>query len=303
MVAEVAFVRNDGYDLLQFEEMNQPIYVAGQTTATNKDLFRPYRGFSSVLRSTNWGHSDYKGLEMSLQRRFSKGLGFGVAYTLSESNDLMSGFHSGATSTLYLLKPQDSNNPEAEYANSDFDARHRFTASQIWELPFGPNRRWLSKGALGHVVGGWTLTSLWTFQTGFPYNVFDGADPCLRAGGYTASCRPNLIGDPDTGPKTAAQWFNTAAYQRTPIGQFGSAPRNSFRGPGLANTDVALIKRVLLDAVRNGMNLELRVETFNLFNRVNFGVPNLNIASGTFGRIGSTATDAREFQLAVKLNF
>ena len=55
MVAEVAYVQNDGKDLLQFEEMNQPIYVAGQTTAANKDLFRPYPGFSSVLRSTNWG--------------------------------------------------------------------------------------------------------------------------------------------------------------------------------------------------------------------------------------------------------
>ncbi len=303
MVAEVAVVKNDGYDLLQFEEMNQPIYVPGQTTAANKDLFRPYSGFSSVLRSTNWGHSDYKGLEMSLQRRFSGGLGFGAAYTLSSSHDLMSGFHSGATSTLYLLKPQDSDNPEAEYAPSDFDARHRFTASQVWELPFGPKRRWLQEGALAHVVGGWTVTSLWTFQSGFPYNVFDGADPCLRAGGYTASCRPNLVGDPDAGPKTAAQWFNVAAYQRTAPGQFGSAPRNSFRGPGLANTDIALIKRVFLDRVRQGMNLELRLEVFNAFNRVNLGVPNLNIASGAFGRIGSTATDSREYQVGVKFTF
>lgn len=156
---------------------------------------------------------------------------------------------------------------------------------------------------MAHVVGGWTVTSLWTFQSGFPYNVFDGADPCLRAGGYTASCRPNLVGDPDAGPKTAAQWFNVAAYQRTAPGQFGSAPRNSFRGPGLANTDIALIKRVFLDRVRQGMNLELRLEAFNAFNRVNLGVPNLNIASGAFGRIGSTATDAREYQVGVKFTF
>lgn len=303
MVAEIAFVKNDGYDLLQFEEMNQPIYVAGQTTAANKDLFRPYTGFTSVLRSTNWGRSDYKGMELSLQRRFTNGLGFGAAYTLSSSHDLMSGFHSGATSTLYLLKPQDSDNPGAEYAPSDFDARQRFTASQIWELPFGPNRRWLTQGALAQVLGGWTITSLWTFQSGFPYNVFDGADPCLRAGGYTASCRPNLVGDPNAGPQTAAQWLNTAAYQRTAPGQFGTAPRNSFRGPGLANTDFALIKRVYLDRVRKGMNLELRVESFNAFNRVNLGVPNLNIASGAFGRIGNTATDAREYQVGVKFSF
>lgn len=303
MVLEVAYVQNDGKDLLQFEEMNQPIYVPGQTTAANKDQFRPYRGFSSVLRSTNWGHSDYRGLETSIQRRFSNGIGFGAAYTLSNSHDLSSGFHSGATSTTYLLKPQDSDNPEAEYAPSDFDARHRFTASQIWELPFGVNRRWLNSGVMAQVIGGWTVTSLWTLQSGFPYNVFDGADPCLRAGGYTASCRPNLVGDPDSGPKTAAQWFNAAAYQRTGPGEFGSAPRNSFRGPGLVNTDLALIKRVYMNGVRQGMNVEVRLEAFNAFNRVNLGVPNLNIASAAFGRIGSTATDAREFQFGVKLTF
>ncbi len=303
MVAEVAFVKNDGYDLLQFEEMNQPIYVAGQTTAANKDLYRPYTGFSSVLRSTNWGHSDYKGVEMSLQRRFTKGLGFGLAYTLSSSHDLMSGFHSGATSTTYLLKPQDARNPEAEYAASDFDARHRFTASQVWDLPFGPNGRWLKAGAMSQVVGGWTFTSIWTFQSGFPYNVFDGSDPCLLAGGYTATCRPNLVGDPNAGPKTATEWLNKAAYQRTTIGQLGSAPRNSFRGPGLVNTDFSLIKRIVLDSVHKGLGLELRLESFNAFNHVNFGVPNLNIASGAFGRIGGTATDAREYQVGLKVRF
>ena len=119
MVAEVAYVQNDGKDLLQFEEMNQPFYVAGQTTALNKDLFRPYRGFSSVLRSTNWGHSDYKGLETSVQRRFANGLAFGVSYTLATSHDLSSGFHSGATSTTYLLKPQHrAGTPQARHVHA-----------------------------------------------------------------------------------------------------------------------------------------------------------------------------------------
>ncbi len=170
-------------------------------------------------------------------------------------------------------------------------------------MPWGVNRKWLTSGVLAQVIGGWTVTSLWTFQSGFPYNVFDGADPCLRAGGYTPSCRPNLVGDPDEGPRTADQWLNVLAYRRTGPGEFGSAPRNSFRGPDLVNTDIALIKRVSMGGVRRGMNLELRIEAFNAFNRVNLGVPNLNIASATFGRIGSTATDAREFQFGVKLSF
>jgi hypothetical protein len=301
---EIAYVGNRTKELLQFEEMNQPIFVAGETTAANKDLYRPYRGFSSVLRSDNWGKSEYSGFETSVQRRFSNGLGFQVAYTLSHAKDYSSGFHSGATSTTYLLKPQDSENLEPEWADADFDARHRLVASQVWELPFGPNRPWLKSGALSHVIGGWSIAGIYTVQTGFPYNVFDGSDPCLRAGGYTATCRPNLVGDPllPSSDRTAARWFNTAAFQRTAPGEFGSTPRNAVRGPGLKNVDLSLSKRVVLDGVKQGMNLELRIDAFNAFNNVNFGVPNLNFASAAFGRIGS-ALDAREFQFGVKLNF
>ena len=301
---EVAYVGNRGRRLLQFEEMNQPFFVTGQTTAANKDLFRPYRGFSSVLRSTNWGKSEYNGLETSVQRRFSNGLGFQVAYTLSHAKDYSSGFHSGATSTLYLLKPQDSNNLAPEWADADFDARHRLVASEVWELPFGPERRWLNTGVLAHVIGGWSLAGIYTVQTGFPYNVFDGSDPCLRAGGYTASCRPNLVGDPDlaSSDQSAARWFDTTAFRKTAPGEFGSTPRNAIRGPGLKNVDLSLSKRVTLDAMRRGMNLEIRIDAFNAFNNVNLGVPNLNFASAAFGRIG-TALDAREFQFGFKLNF
>jgi hypothetical protein len=285
--------------------MNQPIFVAGQTTAANKDLFRPYKGFSSVLRSTNWGKSTYNGIETSVQRRFSGGLGFQVAYTRSHAMDYSSGFHSGATSTLYLLKPQDTNNLAPEWADADFDARHRLVASEIWELPFGPTRRWLREGVLSQVAGGWSLSGIYTFQSGFPYNVFDGNDPCLRAGGYTATCRPNLVGDPalPSSERSATRWFNTAAFQKTAPGEFGTTPRNAIRGPSLRNVDLSISKRLTIDAVRKGMNVELRIDAFNAFNNVNFGVPQLNIASSAFGRIGSTATDAREFQFGVKLNF
>jgi outer membrane receptor protein involved in Fe transport len=302
---EVAYVGNRGRDLLQFEEMNQPIFVAGQTTAANKDLYRPYRGFSSVLRSTNWGKSTYNGIETSVQRRFSGGLGFQVAYTRSHAMDYSSGFHSGATSTLYLLKPQDTNNLAPEWADADFDARHRLVVSEIWELPFGANRRWLREGVWSHVAGGWSASGIYTFQSGFPYNVFDGNDPCLRAGGYTATCRPNLVGDPDLAgsERSATRWFNTAAFQKTAAGDFGTTPRNAIRGPSLRNVDLSFSRRVGLGAARRGMNLELRVDVFNAFNAVNFGVPQLNIASSAFGRISATATDAREFQFGVKFNF
>lgn len=302
---EMAYVGNRGYDLLQFREMNQPIYVAGQTTAATKDRFRPYPGFSSVLRSTNWGKSEYNGVETTLQRRFANGLGYQVAYTLSASKDYSSHFHSGATSRVYVMTPQDDGNIPAEWAHSDHDARHRLVISNVYELPFGPGRRWLSKGVLGNILGNWTLASIWTWQSGFPYNVYDGSDRCLTAGNYTPTCRPNLVGDPilSSDGRSAARWFNTSAFERTALGQFGSAPRNSIRGPGLVNTDLSIIKRLRLDGARQGLNVEFRAEAFNLFNRVNLGAPVNDMSSSAFGRIGSTATPAREFQFGVKINF
>jgi outer membrane receptor protein involved in Fe transport len=302
---EMAYVGNRGYDLLQFREMNQPIFVPGQTTAATKDLFRPYPGFSSVLRSTNWGKSEYNGLETTVQRRFTGGLGFQASYTLSASKDYSSHFHSGATSRVYVLAPQDDANIPAEWAYSDHDARHRVVLSEVWDLPFGTNRKWLSTGVLGNILGNWTLASIWTFQSGFPYNVFDGSDRCLTAGSYTPTCRPNLVGDPilSSDDRTPQRWFNTAAFQRTDVGQFGNAPRNSVRGPGLANTDISIIKRIRLDGVKNGLTLDFRAEAFNVFNRVNFGPPTNDFSSAAFGRIGTTATEAREFQLGVKVTF
>lgn len=302
---EMAYVGNQSHKLLQFREMNQPIYVPGQTTAANKDSFRPFPGFSSVLRSTNWGTSNYNGLETSVQRRFSRGLGFQVGWMWAKSLDLASQFHSGATNRTYLMMPQDDNNRRADYGPSVFDVRHRVVAAQIWDMPFGPGRRYLKEGPLTQVLGGWTLTSIWTFQMGFPYTIYDGSDRTRTAGSWTPNGRPNLVGDPNlpSSERTPNRWFNTSAFVPAPIGVFGNAGRNIVRGPGLINTDMSLIKRIYVDRVHKGFNLELRAEAFNIFNRVNFGIPVLDISSSAFGRISNTATVAREFQFGLKINY
>ena len=299
-ILEVAYVGNRGYDLIQLgNELNQPIFIAGQTTQTNKDLYRPYPGFTSVLQASNWGHSNYNGLETSVTRRFSDGLQFLVSYVLSKSMDNSSAFHSGATNRTYLLAPQDANDKEADYAPSEFDAHHRVNLSEIYELPWGKDKRWLKEGPVSALLGDWVVASITTFQSGFPFNIYDGRDPCLRAGNWTPSCRPNQIGDPNAGAETAAQWFNTAAFLPAPAGQSGSAPRNSVRGPGMINTDLSFIKRVLF----SGKSLELRLEVFNFFNRVNLGTPVTDWSSSSFGRIQATATNARELQFGFKFRF
>lgn len=300
-ILEIAYVGNKGYDLLQLgNELNQPIYFTGQTTQATKDSFRPFPGFTSVLQASNWGLSEYNGLETSVTRRFTKGLQFQASYVLSRSRDNSSAFHSGATNRTYLMMPQDANDKGAEWAPSEFDATHRVNLSEIYELPFGYGKPWLTSGVGAAVLGNWAVASIWTFQSGFPYTIYDGRDPCLRAGNWTPSCRPNLVGDPNAGAQTSAQWFNTAAFQAAPAGQSGNAPRNVVRGPGMINTDLSFIKRVPIGGSRA---LELRVEGFNIFNRVNLGVPVTDLSSSSFGRIQATATNAREFQFGVKFRF
>ena len=198
------------------------------------------------------------------------------------------------------MMPQDANDKDAEWAPSEFDARHRVNLSEVYELPFGNAKRWLHSGPFAAVLGNWAVASIWTIQSGFPYTIYDGRDPCLRAGNWTPSCRPNTIADPNAGPKTAAEWFDTEAFVAAPAGQSGNTPRNSVRGPGMINTDISLIKRVGVGAERS---VEIRVEVFNLFNRVNLGVPVTDLSSASFGRIQATATNARELQLGVKFHF
>jgi hypothetical protein len=100
------------------------------------------------------------------QRRFSDGLSYQISWVFAHSNDYSSRFHSGATNRTYIMMPQDDNDRNAEYAASDFDVRHRLVASQLYELPFGSTRRWVNSGPLAAVIGGWSVASIWTFQTG-----------------------------------------------------------------------------------------------------------------------------------------
>ena len=142
--------------------MNQPFYVAGQTTAAQQGSLPP------VPRLQLGAAIDQLG-PFRLQRARDQppapvqptASRFGASYTLATSHDLMSGFHSGATSTTYLLKPQDSDNPEAEYA--DFRLRRAAPVHRLGDLGAArsaPGRRWLKDGALSHVLGGWTAREL-----------------------------------------------------------------------------------------------------------------------------------------------
>ena len=155
-------------------------------------------------------------------------------------------------------------------------------------------------GGLGAaVLGGWRMNPVVTLQSGSPFTVNLGQDRANIGAGPAQ--RPDQLRDPNVpgGERTPEAWFDTAAFALPELFTFGSASRNSVEGPGYANMDLAIAKMWNLTGAAR---LELRWETFNLFNRVNFDLPNRIFGTPNFGRIFS-ARNAREMQLGMRLSF
>jgi len=149
------------------------------------------------------------------------------------------------------------------------------------------------------IVGGWQVNGILTFQRGFPITI-QAAD----AGGLNDSFgtnRANLVGDPYPSgfEKSVTQWFNTAAFAQPEPGRFGNIGRNTLRGPGTNNLDLALFKNFALGM---GSRLQFRFESFNAFNHTQFNAPEVNVSNPNFGRMVS-ARPGRINQVGLKLLF
>ena len=198
-----------------------------------------------------------------------------------------------------------------DYGRSLLDRRHVFTANYVYELP------WLrgQQGFAGHVLGGWQVSGIVTVNSGLPSTAFvsrNGAfgDPAASGlnvdgspnNGRPSTPRPNQTGDPNNGPKTWDQFFNTSVFVRPTGPQIfgGTERRGAITGPGLWRYDMGLSKSAKLGETAN---LQFRVEAFNLFNHTNFlSIGTRSISSPLFGKVTSTR-DPRIMQVAVKLNF
>jgi hypothetical protein len=239
---------------------------------------RPVPELSSVTAIRWDGHSSFHALTLKAEQRRTTGLSFSANYMLSSAQDDAS--DPGVTAYETNL-PQDVRNMAAEDAPSSFDHRHRLVGSVTF-----------ATGA------GWRASGIATMQSGAPFTVNLGTDRANVGSGPAQ--RPDATCDPNDGaPHTAQQWFNSQCFALPAAYAFGTAGRNTVRAPGYANVDVVIGKDVTLTS---GARLELRWEIFNLFNRVNFDVPNRTFGTPNFGRIFS-AGPARQMQLGAKLAF
>ncbi len=333
---QIGYVGTTGVRLPRFIEGNPPVFVPGvDTTSTGCSVANPcpisnennvnqrrlYSGctltsdpsipcvYSSVGEIASVANSSYHALEASLRKRFGHGVSFLASYTWAHSIDDVSSFNITGSASQPVAGEndlaQDPFDLAAERGRSMFDSHNRFVLSYQWSLPFLQH----SSTWYGHIFGNWQLSGIVTAMSGGPFTVFDSNDVSLQGqapeiSGFSAN-RPNLVGNPNSGPRTPQEWFNVRAFQQLqpdPLGRFevfGDEGRNVVQGPGYVNWDASAFKNIRLTESKE---LQFRGELFNLLNHTNFRLPVSDIESPTFGQIQSDV-GPRVIQVALKFLF
>src|SRR6202451_4635208 len=333
---QIGYVGTTGVRLPRFIEGNPAVFVPGVDTTSagcsvaapcpistenNVNQRRLYSGctltsgpnvpcvYSSVGEIASIANSSYNALETSLRKRFSHGLSFLASYTWSHAIDDVSSFNITGSASQPVAGENDlAQNPftlAAERGRSMFDARNRFVLSYQWSLPFFQH----SSSWYGYILGNWQLNGIFTAMSGTPFTVFDSNDVSLQGqapeiSGFSSN-RPNVVENPNSGPRTAAEWFNVSAFQaitqdpNPPVEQFGDEGRNAVLGPRYVDWDFSAFKNIRL---AESKELQFRGEFFNLLNHTNFRLPVSDIESPTFGQIQSDISP-RVIQVALKFLF
>ncbi len=237
------------------------------------------------------GYSDYNGLQISVQRRLSRGLTANANYTWSHAISDTQGYSQGGLYTSIL--PYQT--ATLERGNSDLDMRDRFALMLNYELPFGKSLT----GWEGGLVKGWQLNAIDVWETGFPFSVVNSSP---RSDTGAGSDRPNLVGNPVLSDPSIHEWFNTSVFQPQLFGTVGSEARDAVYGPHFRHFDLSLFKVFQLT---ERLHLEARAESFNLTNTPNFAQPNATVGTASFGTISSTRVGStpRQLQFALRLMF
>jgi len=252
-------------------------------TAPVVDPLRPYPAFNAINLFTNEANSIYHGLQFKLERRFHSGLNLLMGYTWSKSIDDATDFGSGDSSERVM----NSFNRKLQRGVSSFDIPHRFTAAFNYNLP-GPAGPWRP------VFGDWKLNGNITIQSGQPFTPYTSASDPYRNESFN---RLNVVGDPNSGVPDGRA-YNPAAFVLPAIGTFGNSGRNIVRGDTFNNFNLSLFKDIRTSETTR---IQLRFESTNAFNTVNFQGPATNQSSNPGAFIAVSAP--RMLQLGAKFSF
>ncbi|MGH9325261.1 MAG: hypothetical protein ACRD2B_01020, partial [Terriglobia bacterium] len=244
--------------------MNPAIYIPGQSTEANTQERRLYPNFGFAGGIVSAINSNYNALQLTLQKRVSSGLSLLGNYTWSKGlNDFAPlGAYSSNTNPF---------DRAFDYGPSADDLTNVIKFSGVYQFPHAK-----FNGFAGRLITGWSLSSILTWQGGFPFSVFSGYDNSFSAVGEDrADFTGANIRDAELSPgrphsQLINEWFNTSLFAPNQVGTFGNIGKNFLRGPGLFNTDLALLKDT---RISERVSLQFRAEFFNAFNSVNFNNP------------------------------
>jgi outer membrane receptor protein involved in Fe transport len=313
MLLETGYVGYSGHGLTGLVDVNP--FPKGSNGAD--DPTRIYgSNFSYLDEFQNISRANYNALQVNLTKRISDLHGWGssfftIGYTWGHEIDNVSGF-----------RQRNSNVPAYDHelfrASGDTDVRHTLVMSGGWTLPF--DHLWQRGPKL--LTAGWSLYPIFTWRTGFPLDVYSDlyttrTDPGPSGAGDGSYIRADLVGNtvqtlnPKTFQNGGNYYFNPSNFSTarvdaldnaglsTSFYPYGTLPRNAFRGPSQTNLDLSISKHFI---IREGMDLELRGDAFNVLNHTQFRSPDTSITDATFGQI-STTYDPRILQLALHFRF
>jgi hypothetical protein len=301
--AEVGYIGSKGHNLPFYGDPNTTpsFYDENGVKRLVPGATLRYPSWGRIRTRTNVARSNYHGMTLGLNKRFSDGWQLQAAYTLGDAKDNWSGgqiggsdFDNGAGSA------SDWWDPEYEYGPSSFDVRHNFVVNGTYMLPFARE----ATGVKAFFAKGWQVGGVLQMSSGVPFTPLLAYDQVGDRQSDTGLHKPNLNGSVNY-PETEDQWFDPSAFTEPAAGVFGNVTRNSMRAPGVKVADLSAFKNFTFGRYQ----AQFRFEAFNAFNWVNLGLPDSTIFTSagvrnpTAGRIRSTATPARQIQLGFKFIF
>jgi len=292
-----AYVATISRNLPFARDINYPVLNATATSAGANILARrPNPAFGAILLLQSDQTADYHGLQLTAAMRMSHHLTFNSFYTFSHTNSSVE-LHNSTTQGL----AQNYSNLAEDFGRADTDQRHIFSMSFNYQIDYYKG----SNGFARHLLNGWSISPIIKVRSGLPFSITNGNVDANLDG--STNDRAQLVGNPDIGNRTAAMWFNTAAFVQnkvvTGVATDGNSPRNLLDGPSYKVVDLALSRDFRLS---ERIGLRFRVDGTNAFNMVNLGQPGNSVPSGTtsttFGVITSAAA-MRKLQFGLRLTF
>src|SRR5713226_9284770 len=256
----------------------------------------PGSPFGTVLLVQSNQTASYNGLQATAQLRVTHGLMLYSFYTFSHTFDSVQ-----LDNTTTQGGAEDMTNLRLDRGPADFDLRHQFVTSLVWRLNYYHGDHFLAR----EIANGWTISPIINIHSGFPFTVLNGKDANLT--GNTSAERAELVPgqNPVLSNRTAARWFNIAAFSQNPanlvngVALNGNAGRNMLRGPTFKDVDLAISRDFVF---KEHLDLQLRADAYNVFNMVSLNPPGATVGSATFGVITS-ASAMRQLQLGLRFTF